>query len=222
MIRVYAALVVFVCLLAGTATAQEPRVDRTVVLDISIIEITAARAEDIEAMVKDKQRLNSLINEGKAKAVASLQMRARSGESASARVGHRVPVQTATLPGLTRARSDSNEPGTSGVGVAVPQIQYENIGLSATATPRIVAGEMVEVRLHIEQSAIERSTGTFTPTFIQRTLQDISRVRAGEPVLLFGVVQHQPPPSSPSSQPARQAEPSVSSFGVVLTARIID
>lgn len=222
MIRVYAALVVLVCLLAGTAAAQEPRIDRTVILDISIIEMTAARAEDIETMVKDKQRLNALINEGKAKAVASLQMRTRSGEGAIARIGNRVPVQTATLPGFNRPRSDSNEPSGGSGAVAVPQIQYENIGLSVTATPRIVAGEQVEVRLQIEQSAIERSTGTFTPTFIQRTLHDFSRVRAGETALLFGVVQHQPSMAGAPTQSARQAEQAVTSFGVLLTARIVD
>jgi len=219
--RVYAALIVLVCLLAVTAAAQEPRFDRTVILDISIIEMSAARAEDIETMVKDKQRLNALINEGKAKAVASLQMRSRSGESASARIGHRVPIQTATFPGSSRNRPESSD-ASGGAPAAIPQIQYEHIGLNVTATPRIVAGEQVEVRLQIEQSAIERSTGTFTPTFIQRSLNDFTRVRAGEAALIFGVVQHHPSPVATSQQPARPAGSAVSSFGVLLTARIVD
>ena len=221
MIRVYAALVVLVCLLAGTAAAQEPRIDRTVILDISIIEMTAARAEDMEAIAKDKQRLNSLINEGKARRVADLQMRSRSNETATAHIGQRVPVQTATLPAFNRSRGDSNESGAV-VGTGIPQIEYHQIGLSVTATPRIAASDQVDIRLRIDQTGIERSTGTLTPTFIQRTLQDHVRVRAGEATLLFGFVQNQSiwlgtPPPSPG--PANQ---SAGSFVVLMTARVID
>jgi hypothetical protein len=234
MIRIYAALTLLVCLLAQTAAAQEPKPDRTVILDISIIELTAVRSEDIEAIAKDKQRLNSLINEGKARQVASLQMRSRSGENASAQIGQRVPIQTATLPAVgvaadrQRNRADQpganpNDPTTAAIaGVGIPQIQYENIGLNVQAKPRIVANDQVEVQLRIEQTGIERSTGTLTPTFIQRTLQDFSRVRSGETTLLFGVVQH--PSSLPGTpQPAaRTADLPGGSFVVLLTARIVD
>jgi hypothetical protein len=220
MIKVYAALMVFVCLLGQTAAAQEPKIDRTVILDISIIEITAARAEDIEAMTRDKQRLNSLIAEGKARHVASLQMRSRSNESATAQMGQRVPIQTATLPALNRSRSDSQDQNVAAAGV--PQISYENIGLVVAATPRIVSSDQVEVRLKIEQTGIERSTGALTPTFIHRNLQDNSRVRAGETSLLFGVVQNQAvwlgaPPAS-----AQSTDKTSGSFAVLLTARIVD
>lgn len=220
MMKVYAALIMLVCLFAQTATAQEPKIDRTVILDISIIEITAARAEDIETIVRDKQRLNSLINEGKAKIVASLQMRARAGESAGTQIGHRVPVQTASFPALGRNRADSND--TSGAASGIPQIQYEHIGLSVTAVPRIAAGDQVDVRLNIAQTAIERSTGTFTPTFIQRVLNDHVKVRAGEPVLLLGVVQNQSLLMGTAPQPARQADTTIGSFAVLMTARILD
>lgn len=221
MIRVHAALAVLVCLLAGTAAAQEPKIDRTVILDISIIEMTVARAEDMEAIAKDKQRLNSLINEGKARQVADLQMRSRSNETASVHIGQRVPVQTATLPGPNRPRGDSNESGAV-VGTGIPQIEYQQIGLGVVATPRIAASDQVDVRIRIDQTGIERSTGTLTPTFIQRTLQDFARVRAGETTLLFGFVQNQsiwlgapPPAPAPANQTA-------GSFAVLLTARIID
>ncbi len=234
MIRIYAALTLLVCLLAQTATAQEPRPDRTVILDISIIEMTSASAEDIEAISKDKQRLSTLIKEGKAKQVASLQMRTRSGENAGAQIGQRVPIQTATLPAVgvasdrQRNRTDQpganpNDPTTAAIaGVGIPQIQYENIGLNVQANPRIVLNDQIEVRLRIEQTGIERSTGTLTPTFIQRTLQDFSRVRAGEPTLVFGVVQHQSALPGTPQPAARSTELAGGSFVVLLTARIVD
>ena len=220
MIRVYAALVVFVCLLAGTAAAQEPKIDRTVILDISIIEMTAARTEDMEAMTKDKRRLDALINEGKARQVAGLQMRSRSNETANAQVGQRVPVQTATLPSFNRSRGDSNESGAV-VGAGIPQIEYHHIGLGVTVTPRIIAGDQLDIRIRIDQTGIERSTGTLTPTFIQRSFQDGARVRAGETALLLGFVQNQSIwLGAPPSQGA--ANQTSGSFAVLLTARLID
>ena len=234
MIRIYAALTLFVCLLAQTAAAQEPRPDRTVILDISIIEMTSARAEDIEAIAKDKQRLTSLISEGKARQVAGLQMRTRSGENAAAQIGQRVPIQTATLPAVgvasDRQRNRADQPGASPAdpataaiaGVGIPQIQYENIGLNVQANPRIVLNDQIEVRLRIEQTGVERSTGTLTPTFIQRTLQDFSRVRSGETTMIFGVVQHQSSLPGTPQPAARSTELAGGSFIVLLTARIVD
>ena len=234
MIRSYAALTLLMCLLAQAAAAQEPKPDRTVILDISIIEMTSARAEDIEAIAKDRQRLTNLITEGKARQVAGLQMRTRSGENAAAQIGQRVPIQTATLPAVgvasDRQRNRTDQPGanpsdptTAAAGaVGIPQIQYENIGLSVQANPRIVVNDQIEVRLKIEQTGIERSTGNLTPTFIQRTLQDFSRVRSGESTLIFGVVQHQSSLPGTLQPAARSTELAGGSFVVLLTARILD
>jgi general secretion pathway protein D len=172
-----------------------------------MVEVNLNRTEDLERLAKDKARLDSLIAEGKARPVASLQIRARSGESAMARIGQRVPIQTGSLPAYTapadRQRRTQNQqanadPGdvtvaNTGVfpGVAIPQIQYENTGLQVDASPNIVADGQIEVRLKLEMTGVDKSTGNFTPTFIQRNVSDIVRVRQGETALLMGLVQHE-------------------------------
>jgi type II secretory pathway component GspD/PulD (secretin) len=193
----------------------------------------------LESLAKDKARLDSLIAEGKARPVASLQMRTRSGEAASARVGQRVPIQTGTLPiynaPADRQRrivgqqtgADSGDVMVANTGgsfaAGIPQIQYENTGLNVDASPSIVAGDQIEIRLKIEMTGLDKSTGNFTPTFFQRTMNDIVRVRDSQTTLLLGLVQHEalwPAPAQPARTQA--SDQSRGSFIVLLTARVLD
>ncbi|HEX8091275.1 MAG TPA: hypothetical protein VF762_20635, partial [Blastocatellia bacterium] len=198
--KLYSIVAVLVCLLAASASAQEARpvtrtVERTIVLDISMVEVNLNRTEDLERIAKDKARLDSLIAEGKARPIASLQMRTRSGEMATARIGQRVPIQTGSLPtygapadrqrrtGGQQSGTDSNDVVVANTGAfpgGISQLQYENTGLNIDASPSIVAGDQIDVRLKIEMTGLDKSTGNFTPTFIQRTVSDIVRVRQGE------------------------------------------
>jgi len=202
-----------------------------------MVEVNLNRTEDLERIANDKGRLDNLIAEGKARPVASLQMRTRSREQASARIGQRVPIQTSTLPSFgapaDRQRrivgqtntGDANDAllASSGVYAAagIPQIQYENTGLNVDALPSIVANDQVEVRLKIEMTGLDRSTGNFTPTFIQRTISDIVKVRLGETALVMGLVQHDALWPSQSSR-TQAADQSRGSFVILLTARVLD
>jgi hypothetical protein len=242
MMKLYSIAMALMCLLAASATAQEPKPatqpsEQTIVLDISMVEVNLNSMEELEKIAKEKTRLDSLIAEGKARPVASLQMRARSREQATARVGQRVPIQTATLPTYTaptdRQKRIGGQPSVtdsgdvmvanSGVfpGAGIPQIQYENTGLNVDALPSIVANGEIEVRLKIEMTGLDRSTGNLTPTFIQRNVSDIVRVKRGETALLMGLVQHEALWPSQSSR-AQGTDQSRGSFIVLLTARVVD
>lgn len=245
LMKYYSIALALVCLLAAQASAQEAKlttrsVERTIVLDINMVEVNLNRTGDLEKLAKDKARLDSLIAEGKARPVASLQMRTRSGEAATARIGQRVPIQTGTLPfysapadrqrriGGQQTGVDPNDVVVAGsggafTGAGIPQIQYENTGLNIDASPSIVANDQIEVKLKIEMTGLDKTTGNFTPTFIQRTVSDIVRVGQGETVLLMGLIQHEAlwPAQAQSSRP-QPADQSRGSFIVLLTARLLD
>lgn len=198
-----------VLLSAAVTAAQEPKqssqsLARTVVLDIDVLEVSVDQRGEIEKIVKDKRSLDRMIAEGKVRPIAGIQVRARTGEQASARMGQRVPIQASTTAQGT------------------PQIQYENTGLNVDVEPRMAESDRIAIKLKIELTAVVRNENILAPTFVQRTFNDIVNVRPGEPVVLVSVTQHEgllPASQKPGSKPAEQAG---GNFVIVLTARLLD
>jgi general secretion pathway protein D len=140
-------------------------------------------------------------DKGKTKLLASTQVHVLDTEQNTVRIGQRVPIQTASLPTFTgvsvadqnranrQAGLTSNEL-SAGLGGAflggIPQIQYENVGLNIDVTPQVYEDE-VQMKMKIETTSIDRSTGTLTPTFNQRTMTSVARVKDGQTTLIAGV-----------------------------------
>jgi general secretion pathway protein D len=198
-------VVALVFLLALSAAAQEPKpasqaVARTVVIDIDILDVNPDQRGEIEKTIRDKRSVERLITDGKARPIAGIQVRARSGETASARMGQRVPIQTSTTA----------------------QIQYENTGLNVDVEPRLLDGDRISVKLKIDLTAVVRNENSLTPTFVQRNVNDVVNVRQGEPALLVSVTQHEgllPALPRTSSKPGDLVG---GNFVIVLTARVVD
>ncbi|MBI3652202.1 MAG: hypothetical protein HY231_14370 [Acidobacteria bacterium] len=142
-------------------------------------------------------------NKGKAKLLASTQVHILDSEKQNIRIGRRVPIQTASLPSYTSptrqqqraaANQTGNEQGdlTLGLGgsfgIGIPQIQYENVGLNIDMQPKVFEDE-VHMDMKIESSSLDLSTGKLTPSFNQRTLQSVARVKDGQMTLIAGVSQ---------------------------------
>src|SRR5262249_27483984 len=79
---------------------------------------------------------------------------------------------------------------TAGLGGAflggIPQIQYENVGLNIDLTPNVYEDE-VQMKMKISTTSVDSSTGILTPTFNQRTLASVARVKDGQPTSIAGV-----------------------------------
>jgi general secretion pathway protein D len=140
-------------------------------------------------------------DKGKTKLLASTQVHVLDQEQNTVRIGQRVPIQTASLPTFTGVSvQDQNRANrqaglatsdlSQGLGGAflggIPQIQYENVGLNIDVTPSVYEDE-VQMKMKIETTSIDRSTGTLTPTFNQRTMTSVARVKDGQTTLIAGV-----------------------------------
>jgi len=125
--RLFCSLVLSLLFFAAESYAQESK--QSVIFDVSIIDIDSGNA--VEGLLKDKASLDRLVAGGKARLESSLQMRSRVGGQAQARIGERVPVQVGSVP-IPPAPARQNEPA---VGMALPQIQYENTGLNLDIPP---------------------------------------------------------------------------------------
>ena len=201
-------VVALVFLLTLTAAAQEPKqtsqpTARTIVLDIDIIDVNPEQRGEFEKIIRDKRAVERLISDGKARPIAGIQLRARSGQQATARMGQRVPVQASTTAQGT------------------PQIQYENTGLSVTVEPRIAEGDRIEIKFNIDLTAVVRNDNVLAPTFVQRNVSDLVNVRPGEPALLVSVTQYEGllPSLRTGSKPGDYGG---GNFVIVLTARLVD
>jgi Flp pilus assembly secretin CpaC len=203
-------VIALVFLSAFTAAAQEPAQTsqsmalRSVVLDIDVIDVNLDQRGEIEKITKDKRSLDRFIAEGKGRLIAGIQMRARSGEHATARMGQRVPVQVSTTNQST------------------PQIQYENTGLNVDVEPRIIKEDRAAIKLTIDLTAVVRNANTLTPTFVQRSVNDQVYVRPGEPTLLVSVSQHEGLLTVLPTTGSKPGEQAGGNLVIVLTARLVD
>ena len=190
-----------------------------IVLEMSIIEMTGAPSDAIENMEKTKAQLGRLVSEGKARLVTNLQVRTRPGESFNARIGQRVPVQTGTLAAF-QANDRIPEPGQpQRASLAVPQIAYENTGLIVEGSLSATGDGLLDIRFNLEVTGLDRSTGSLTPTFTQRTLTDVVRMKISDTAVLMGLTQPGPPSLSDIASGKDTTTLSRGSFIVLLTTK---
>ena len=192
---------------------------KPIAIEILIIETDGARVNEISKMKSGRDEINRLIAEARARLVASLEVRTRTGENFTARAGQRVPIQTATLPALLPGGSTSNPREPQTIAVAVPKIEYENTGLVVEGMAMQAGDGFLDIRVKIELTGIDLSTGRLTPGFTQRTFTDVVRMKESETAMLIGLVQPRPP--SLDQIASGTNNPAVSGMVVLLTTKPI-
>jgi general secretion pathway protein D len=121
--------------------------------------------------------------------LASTQVHAFNGEESTARIGQRVPVQTAqAFPFGVQTGTTTptiNQPFGGG---GFPVINYEPTGLTLSFTPQVFPNLDVQVKMKIESKDVSGAS-TLTPTFTERTLTGTARVQNNRTMLLASVSQ---------------------------------
>jgi general secretion pathway protein D len=158
---------------------QTPGVDlRTIIAGIP----TAAAA----ALVIPPAVFNAFQSKNNAKLLASTQIHAFNNEESSARIGQRVPVQTAqAYPfGVQTGTNTTNPTGFPTGGF--PVINYEPTGLTLNFTPIVFPNLDVQVKMKIETKDVS-GANTLTPTFTERTLNGTARIQNNRTMMLASV-----------------------------------
>jgi general secretion pathway protein D len=141
------------------------------------------------ALVIPASALTAFQRKDRTKLVASTQVHAFNGEESTARIGQRVPVQTAqTFP--FASTNQPTQPGgvTGGVnfGGGFPVIQYEPTGLTLSFTPQVFPNLDVQVKMKIESKDIINA-GSLTPTFTERAITGTARIQNNRTMMLASV-----------------------------------
>ncbi len=117
--------------------------------------------------------------------IASTQVHAFNGEESTARIGQRVPVQTAqTYPFGVQTGQPANTGGFPTGGF--PVINYEPTGLTLKFTPQVFPNLDVQVKMSIESKDV-LGASTLTPTFTERTITGTARVQNNRTMMLASV-----------------------------------
>ena len=140
-------------------------------------------------------------DKGKAKLLASTQVHVLDDQDQSIKIGQRVPIQTAFVPTFnTVVNPKGNQNANGGIdpntgvnnfgigGSGYPQIQYESVGLNIDMKPNVYEDE-VQLKMKIESSSVDSSISRLTPSFNQRTMSSMARIRDGQTTLIAGVTQ---------------------------------
>ena len=140
------------------------------------------------ALILPSSTLTALQSRNRTKLIASTQVHAFNGEESTARIGQRVPVQTAqTYPFGTPTGSAGNTGGQFNFPTGgFPVINYEPTGLTLKFTPQVFPNQDVQVKMSIESKDI-LGAQTTTPTFTERTITGTARVQNNRTMMLASV-----------------------------------
>src|SRR4029078_1935316 len=121
------------------------------------------------------------------KLIASTQVHAFNGEESTARIGQRVPVQTAqAYPFGVQTGTPNTGQGNVFPSGGFPVINYEPTGLTLKFTPQVFPNLDVQVKMNIESKDV-LGASTLTPTFTERTITGTARVQNHRTMMLASV-----------------------------------
>src|SRR5687768_16569686 len=140
------------------------------------------------ALVIPPSVLRAFRSRDNTKLIASTQVHAFNGEESQARIGQRVPVQTAqAFPfGVQTGTPVPGQGGPVFPSGGFPVINYEPTGLTLKFTPQVFPNLDVQVKMNIEQKDV-LGAATLTPTFTERTMTGTARIQNNRTMMLASI-----------------------------------
>lgn len=149
---------------------------------------------------------NISLNSSETKELEHLQLRLGDDEDGTVRSGTRYPIQTSSyssglgtnlpkIPGLTGAGTSgslSSLLGQFGSSVPnIPQIQYQDLGLTLKAKPRVMRNNDVALTVDMKIDALSGSSVNGNPILDSRSYQGVVTLKEGEGVVVVSQLDGQ-------------------------------
>jgi general secretion pathway protein D len=139
------------------------------------------------ALVIPQSVLTAFQSKNNTKLIASTQVHAFNGEESTARIGQRVPVQTAqAYPFGIQTGTPTPGSSTGFPSGGFPVINYEPTGLTLKFTPQVFPNLDVQVKMNIESKDVLGAASP-TPTFTERSITGTARVQNNRTMMLASV-----------------------------------
>jgi general secretion pathway protein D len=121
---------------------------------------------------------------GRLRVISSPHILASNNKEAKIQIGSSQPILTSTYSSTTAV--------TGAAGVIEGTIEYKDIGIILTVTPRISDGGLVSMEISVEDSTVDTTTlGTLpsVPVFGKRTAKTVLSVTEGQAIVIGGLIQ---------------------------------
>ena len=142
------------------------------------------------------------LNSSDTRTLDNVQMRVADRQTANFREGTRYPITSSTYSsGLSTAASALSNKSINGVNVAsllsqyaggssmtIPQVTYEDLGVTLNATPAILKSGQINMKLDLKIESLTGSTSDGNPILGNREFKSDITVREGESVLMVSYV----------------------------------
>jgi type II secretory pathway component GspD/PulD (secretin) len=143
---------------------------------------------------------NITLNSSDSRELDLVELRLGDGEEGSIRSGTRYPIQTSSyssldssassIAGLSTAGSSSSLSALlasySGSTATIPQVQYEDLGLTLKATPKVLRSNDVALNIDMKIDALSGSSLDGNPILASRAYSGLVIVKEGEAVMIAG------------------------------------
>ncbi|MGB6160852.1 MAG: hypothetical protein WBH45_21355 [Acidobacteriaceae bacterium] len=153
--------------------------------------------------------VNMQLNSSDVRAIDQMQLRVLDREESTLKTGERYPIETSSfsslgsaplnIPGLSTAGLSSTLQGLgitpaqlqAAATATIPQVQYQDIGLTLKVTPSIEGTNRVSLKFDLTLSSLAGASLNDLPLLNNREYNAITSVRVGESALLVSSLSRQ-------------------------------
>jgi type II secretory pathway component GspD/PulD (secretin) len=148
---------------------------------------------------------NLSLNSSDSRELDQIQLRLGDGEEGTLRQGTRYPIQTSSFSSLSS--SSSSIAGLTGTGTSsslssllaeysssvpnVPQVEYQDLGLTLKATPAVMRNDSVALSLDMKITALAGSSLNGNPILNNRAYSGVVQLKEGEGVVVVSELDKQ-------------------------------
>jgi Flp pilus assembly secretin CpaC len=150
------------------------------------------------ALAPGSMTANFSLNSSDTRELDDLQLRLGDGETATLKSGTKYPIQTSSFSGI--GASLPNIPGLTGAGASgslssllasyggsvpnIPQVEYQDLGLTLKAMPRVMRGDDVALTLDLKIDALAGSSVNGNPILNNRAWSGVVTVKKDEAIVV--------------------------------------
>ncbi len=150
-------------------------------------------------------KLNLALNSSKSRQLDDIQLRLGDDDDGTIRSGFRYPIETSSysslsnsainIPGLTLPGTSSSLTSLlsslTSAAQSIPQVQYQDLGLTLKARPRVMRSGNVALTLDYKMTALSGSTINGLPVLNNRSYSGVVQVKDGAAVVLASEMNEQ-------------------------------